>query len=90
MVSKDFSIGNKVDFTVQFPCPCCNDGNIAEEHFKKIFPKPVTDKDIIINAAYACSKGHIFYGDIIVHAAGLDVEVHIDNNKVKSDQIKVS
>jgi hypothetical protein len=82
----DYHIGNKMGVDVEFPCPDCNNGNMAKGHFKKSDAK----KGGYIDVPCACSGGHDFPGDAILHPAGLDVEVHIHDDRIKNSDLQVS
>jgi hypothetical protein len=85
MAFKDFHISNNMAANVQFPCPDCNNGSMAKGQFQKTN----VDNHGYIDILCCCPNDHSFYGDAILHRAGLDVEVHIHDNRIKNDQLQV-
>ncbi|GHU97337.1 hypothetical protein FACS189483_03000 [Spirochaetia bacterium] len=77
-------IGDNQTVVCEFPCPVCMKG-IAKGTVKK----SQADKDGFIDIHCDCPCEKSFDGTVVIHPAGLDVDVTIDDPRVKDSELKV-
>jgi hypothetical protein len=77
-------IGSKTGFTVEFPCPDCGTNRASGT-----FPIRAAHGSGNIALTCTCSCGTSFSGTALVHSAGMDIEVTIDDTRVKDSELTV-
>jgi hypothetical protein len=77
-------IGNNLSVVVEFPCPVCGKGTA-----KGTFKKSCMDKNGYADISCGCTCGECFDGTAILHQAGLDVDITINDNRVKDSDLKI-